>query len=461
MSFDTGISEKKNRWNCPSGTTFKEDQTMRHTWLFVTACAMALSSTAQAQDAKALEQLEVISRSYAKDNHVAEAEASRRLELRQVLARPEIEAFKADYADRLDTAYWDDSRDGFKLVLRLKQGPLPAIHELSTTHGTIPVKFTLVSGKTLDEISAVLAANQALLQEQVPGLQGTGIDEVDAAIVLYVFVPAEEQAAYEAENAALSRQLGVPVRFKFLPGPMESEPQESPEQSSSSTLPTQSAPMATTESPYVRGGSQILNLDNGHQCTGGFIVRNKDNTKWGLVTAAHCGKNLMYGNWSDAASGAQVTAKLTYEDQLFDATHDLAWHSFPVLGYRPLGEVFARDTCSSCGVVILSTAAAVPGDRVCHRGLLTGWTCGVVSSSTASFGSKDCNGQVCDPRAYKVVVGDDLACFSGDSGGPVHYGNIAYGLVKSASFAGVEPGRCGALVFSPIGKIVDLGLRLY
>ncbi|WP_267104370.1 hypothetical protein [Xanthomonas sacchari] len=168
--------------------------------------------------------MQPVYRSYARDNGVDEAEAARRLELRQVLARPEIEAFKARYADRLDTSYWDDSRDGFQLVLRLKQGPLPAIREIPTAHGTIPVKFTRVSGKTLGEISTILAANHARLREQVPGLQGTGVDEVHAAITVYVLAPAEEHAAYEAQQSSLSTQLGVPVTFKFLPGPMESEP---------------------------------------------------------------------------------------------------------------------------------------------------------------------------------------------------------------------------------------------
>lgn len=162
--------------------------------------------------------------SYARDHGVDETEAARRLELRQVLARPEIESFKARYADRLDTSYWDDNLDGFKLVLRLTKGPLPAIREIPTAHGTIPVNFTLVSGKTLDEISAILAANHARLHQQVPGLQGTGVDEVHAAITLYVLAPAEEHAGYEARQSSLSTQLGVPVMFKFLPGPMESEP---------------------------------------------------------------------------------------------------------------------------------------------------------------------------------------------------------------------------------------------
>ncbi|WP_369944411.1 hypothetical protein [Xanthomonas medicagonis] len=202
----------------------KQDIPLVLTRLLAIACAAALADASRAQVHPSSDLMQPAYASYARDNGVDEAEAARRLELRQVLARPEIEAFKARYADRLDASYWDDSRDGFELVLRLKQGPLPATQELRTAHGTIPVKFTLVSGKTMDEISAILAANHARLREQVPGLQGTGVDEVHATITLYVLAPTEEHSGYEARRSSLSTQLGVPVTFKFLPGPMESEP---------------------------------------------------------------------------------------------------------------------------------------------------------------------------------------------------------------------------------------------
>ncbi|MFC6838889.1 S1 family peptidase [Xanthomonas theicola] len=440
----------------------KEMMMMMRSLLLAVGFATMAPAIAQVQAPVPQDQLEAAAKGYAKDNQVDEKEAGRRLQLKQ-LARPEIEVFESQYADRLDTSYWDDRRDGFKLILRLKRGPLPAIKQVTTAHGAIPVEFSLVSGKTLDEISAILTAQDGRLRELVPGMQGTGIDEVHSAIVLYVLAPSDDRSAYEAETDSLSRELGAPVTFKFLRGPVESTPPEEAADAPSSGPARSGDAGAAAEplAPYVQGGPPLLNLENEHQCTGGFIVRNKDNTKWGILTAAHCGKKLMYGNWSDAGSGQQVTAKLTHEAQLFDATHDLAWHSFPVVGYRPLGEIFARDTCAQCGVVILSTAAPKAGDRVCHRGLQTGWSCGVVSGTTYSFGKNDCNGKVCDPRAYKVAVGEELACFGGDSGGPVHYGNTAFGIVKSAAYAGVEPGKCDALVFSPIGKIVDLGLRLY
>lgn len=56
-----------------------------------------------------------------------------------------------------------------------------------------------------------------------------------------------------------------------------------------------------------------------------------------------------------------------------------------------------------------------------------------------------CNGENRELSAFLVVVGNQLACFSGGSSGAVPAGNSAMGVVTADSYAGAKSGQCSAL----------------
>ncbi|MCC8443804.1 peptidase [Xanthomonas cannabis] len=371
-------------------------------------------------------------KTYARTALISEQEAAKRIKLQDSSEVP-IQHLVESYKGRLAGAYWEDVPE-LRFVIRVK-GAGPVINrKISTKSGDVPVIIKGGAEKSLEELQAVIASHYDELFSNVPGLEGVFVDERTSQIVLHVYNKEIDREYYKKEIPLLEKKLNNPVRIDFIPGPMQ--------------------PAAN---PSVRGGAI---LENVNRCTGGFIVKHAKSGKEGILTAGHCPDKLVYYNWQAFDSGKQITAPLTLEAELWDARHDLQWHSFPVIGYTALGEIYASGTSESSGLIILSSSTPNTGRRVCHRGVYTGHSCGLVSATQYSFKPGACNGENCDSSAFLVVVGNELACFSGDSGGPVHAGNSAMGIVAAASYAGPNPGQCGALAFMKISSIKDAGLTL-
>jgi hypothetical protein len=55
------------------------------------------------------------------------------------------------------------------------------------------------------------------------------------------------------------------------------------------------------------------------------------------------------------------------------------------------------------------------------------------------------------------VEGQNLACFSGDSGGPFFIGTVALGILSSISSSGADPGECNYAVYMAINYASTLG----
>ncbi|WP_369941732.1 S1 family peptidase [Xanthomonas medicagonis] len=372
-------------------------------------------------------------RSYAESAMLSDQEAARRINL-QHASQGQVAHLVAQYKDRLAGAYWEDEPE-LRFVIRLKGDQDVPAAKVTTASGEVPVVIKTGAPNTIEELWKIVKEHRQELYKTVPGLQGIFVDERTGEIVLHVQSGSGDKNAYSSEIASLRRVIQAPVRIDFLAGPMR--------------------PAA-----YLRGGS-ILQGSNGNVCTGGFMVRHRATSKIGIVTAGHCPDDMVYYNWQAFDSGSQITAILKKEGELWDAKHDLQWHSFPSVGYSALGEIYGAGTSEGSGLSILFAGTPSVGGRICHRGVNTGNSCGVVSATRYDFPPGTCNGQDCDEASFTVAVGDNLACFAGDSGGPVYSGNTAYGIVTAAAYAGANPGQCGALAFMPIGKIADAGLSLY
>ncbi|EKQ62085.1 hypothetical protein WS7_06760 [Xanthomonas citri pv. malvacearum str. GSPB2388] len=398
--------------------------------VFLSLSLVSLNSAAQSRGVN-VESDEV--KAYARSAMVSPSEAARRVNLQESSSK-DLAALTSRYKDRLAGAYWEDSPD-FRYVIRLKgNNPIPPV-KLSTAFGDVPVVVKTGAGKTMEEVQQIINENKQAIVKSIPGLQGYFYDEKTGEIVLYVYVPEPEKEAIKKEVSALARALGNPVRIDFMPGPMRN-------------------------TAYLRGGN-ILQGSNGNQCTTGFMVRDVATKMPGVLTAGHCPNTMVYYNWVPAGQPGHVTAILGFKKEMWDASHDLQWHSFPSIGYEASSSITGSTTDSAGIEAIIFSGTASVGQRICHRGVNTGFSCGVVSATSFGFLPGACNGQNCDNSAYMVMVGKELACFGGDSGGPVWSSSTAYGIVTAAAYAGANPGQCGSLVYMRIGKLIDAGLRLF
>lgn len=371
-------------------------------------------------------------KSYARSALISEKEAARRLKL-QAASEELIQSIVESYKGKLAAAYWEDIPD-LRFIIKLK-GKSPALtRKVSTALGDVPIVILTGADKTLEELEGIVSANRSDLYRDIPGLEGVSIDEKTGQIILYIFNPAVEKNAYEKEKNLLEKKLNNPVKLVYLRGKMQ-----------------------LTANETVRGGAILENIN---RCTGGFIVKHATSGKVGILTAGHCPNNLVYYNWQAYDSGKQITAALKLEEELWDAKHDLQWHSFPSVGYETLGEIYASSTDEGSAAIILTSSTPNPGRRVCHRGVYTGHTCGLVVSRLFDFKDGACNGKNCEPTSFLAVSGSELACFKGDSGGPVHAGSSAMGIVSAAAYVGANPDQCDVMAFMKISLIKDAKLKL-
>lgn len=98
-----------------------------------------------------------------------------------------------------------------------------------------------------------------------------------------------------------------------------------------------------------------------------------------------------------------------------------------------------------------STYANMP---VCHRGMTTGYSCGVVDNTNYKpiyIDACGANNRACDSTWVTVKPNStrSLACFQGDSGGSVFTSdsNKAVGLLKATSAPGKGAGQCNFFIY--------------
>ncbi len=155
----------------------------------------------------------------------------------------------------------------------------------------------------------------------------------------------------------------------------------------------------------VESNTEHLGGEELSTCTSGFGTKEFDTEARGISTAGHC-------NNSQSDDGASLTFKAEHE-----GTHgDFQWHTGP----DTMGDDFYAGSDSSTEVDrrdLMAVGAPTVGQTLCRNGKMSHRDCQQVRKLNV------CNGSRCN----LVEMGAYLSA-GGDSGGPVYWGNTAYGL---------------------------------
>lgn len=364
--------------------------------------------------------------SYAKDADVSSAEAARRLRLR-LEADEQLARLRSRHEGRYAGGYIDNGAN-YGLVIRLTGDAAVAAEMLALPSGQFPVRFETGAAATLAELVSAVEAKLGALKLALPTLQGVGTDERTGQIVATVYAAGLDATAAKAREAELTALVGHPVRVDIV-----------------------AAPARLTN---IRGGTKVFNPANSADyCTGAFVA--KAGTTPVLTTAGHCTNTLTFlGN--DAVT--QYT--MSYQSGVFDADQDVQQHTSAT---AMLPEFWADVNVRRVLTGRRYRSSTYANDEVCHHGMRTGYSCGLVTvTNHAPTFSGACGGQTCS-AVWVNVAGANLKCYPGDSGGPVFASQTAFGIQSSASYSSPNVGGCSYMTymstdFLPTGTVLQYGV---
>lgn len=298
----------------------------------------------------------------------------------------------------------------FTVVVRLKGNGSPPkkAYDLAQRH---PIRFETGSKFTVEELVESYDRNFEQIKALVPSVQGIGVDEKNGQIVISILNKDDQNN--QAKNQ-IKKLLGKPVKFEV----QENE----------------------TVDANLRAGSKIL---SDTFCTSGFTVKHTNGTL-GMSTSAHCEGVHTY---TDTA-GNKTKLTLIPNTELKNARQDVEIHTNA--NKTGLAEFYGENNKITKVTGRISRASTYEGMPVCHQGAATGYSCGIVElTSHKPTYDKACGTQVCDSTWVKVVPASSntLACYPGDSGGPVFNGTKALGLLKGSTRIGTNKGQCGHFVY--------------
>lgn len=364
------------------------------------------------------EALEQDARSYAVEYNVSLDEAVRRLRAQEEQGET-VSRLRAANPGRF-AGLWLEHHPEFRLVVRLK-GNVPAGPEFRGLTGGSPTPVAFVTGASAAEAEVLDLIQSSLprFRAMFPGLMATDYDVHNGDIVLTVHAKGAGGQSAKARGAALTRQVGHPVRVEVIDAPERDQ--------------------------HTRGGANLSD------CTAGFVVANSAGTR-GVTTAAHCGPTQTYYEFGGVSYPAVFVA------ERWDADEDVQWHTTEHDEYPE----FYADLTTTARVLTgrrLRSSTAV-GNTVCHRGRTTGYSCGSVESTTHQpTYAGACNGVTC-AATFIRVSGPDLRCDGGDSGGPWFNGQTAFGTHKSGASSGPGTGQCTYAVYMSTDYLTNLGVSL-
>ncbi|HEY1603983.1 MAG TPA: hypothetical protein VGF77_00125 [Allosphingosinicella sp.] len=340
---------------------------------------------------------------YARRHDVPLDEAVHRLRAQQESVA-ETDRLAALYAKRLAGIAIEDEPD-YRIVVLLT-GSKPVAGEAVLAGGMlVPIVFRAGAPATRARILKAIDRKADAVRAAFPEARGMGADPRTGALVVMLSEGDADAGDLAGTASRIADIAGVPARVALI---------ERPEANTA-----------------VEGGARVTGNDavTGRRsyCTIGFVVT--DGSRNGIVTAAHCPDVLTYadpdgttallpfiGQWGWSFQDVQVNAAATGDPLFFaDAKKSLA--------RVPAGQ--------------RARASTRAGDFVCHRGERTGYSCGEVEFTDYAPPGTLCGGP-CAPD-WVTVRGAD--CGGGDSGGPVFSGDVAFGIMKGASWD--RAGKCG------------------
>ena len=309
--------------------------------------------------------------------------------------------------DELETTFRDrlagifiEHEPAFRIVVRLTGSDQVPDRTVVLEGMNIPIVFQMGAPATRDRILAAIEQHQADIRATVSTPPGMGVDPKNGMLAVLVRARDVEQgdAKHLAEN--LSVVAGVPVEIRSW--------------------------NEIARNLEVEGGGRAVGLDGAGDprqvvCTTGFVVT--DGQHYGISTAAHCPDTLDY------VSQGQSRIALDMIGAWGERYQDVQIHSVPA----PAPPFFRAGPSTGVARPVFTwrnRESTRVGDFVCHRGEGSGYSCAEVEFVDFAPPGDLCAGP-CMP-AWVAVQGP--GCRSGDSGGPVFSGTIAFGILKGASY---------------------------
>ena len=330
----------------------------------------------------------------AQNNNIAADEAERRLRIR-LEADDRLTQIRTGLAARYAGGYIVHSPQ-FGVVMRLTGAEAVASQTLSLPSGKFEVRFETGAAATLETLARTISDKLPALKLAVPELQGAGVDERTGEIVLKVHAVGTAATALLARDAELTALVGQPVRIEAVSDP--------------------------AQLTNIRGGTRLFTSTG--WCTGAFV--GVDATSRVLLTAAHCENPLTF-----EGNDGVTNYSMSYVTEIYDANQDVQYHrSATAMLPEFWADLDVRRTLTGRRL----RTSTYAGDEFCHHGKRTGYSCGLVSTTTfaPSFAGA-CGGQTCSP-VWINLEGPNLRLNKGDSGGPVFVSTVAAGIQSSGSF---------------------------
>ncbi|MET4895937.1 hypothetical protein RN629_02045 [Sphingomonadaceae bacterium jetA1] len=334
------------------------------------------------------------------------------------------DALRVEFGDRL--AGLSIGHAPFHIDLYLTGETPVADRSVMIAGSPVLIRFRTGAYATHQQLIMALALHQTDIRAALRQPPGMGIDPRIGALV--VMVSRADLAAEPADRLRdrIARMAGVPVQLTTMDAP-------------------------DGDLADVRGGMRMVGVDptdgRRYACTSGFVVRR--GAESGVVTAAHCPDDLA------AIEGPDTAMPLTFLGQWGWGYQDVQVHG----SAQPLAPIFWSDTDKTIARLVTggrARASTRAGDWVCHRGERTGYSCAEIWLPDFAPAGDLCGGG-CTPT-WVAVRGP--TCRSGDSGGPVFLGDVAFGIVKGGSY--LADGRCAfyyymSIDFLPPGWLLATG----
>jgi len=361
--------------------------------------ALATAAGAQTSETRG-EALAQDAAQYATQFGVSQSEALRRLRAQQESVAS-TDAIAREFADRLAGISIEHEPDYRIVVLLTGTDPVA-----DRSAAGVPIVFRTGARATRAEAVAAMRRHLIDLRDELPGARGAGYDQRTGEIVLLVRAADAASFGLEAIRARAEALSGVPVRVV--------------------------ADALIQSNMTVDGGGRVegVNTLTGrrNRCTTGFVVTNGEINA--ITTAAHCPDQLNYIGLDGSSSPTLPMIGswgLGYRDVQINGSAD----SPQPLFYANRGAGSQREVETWRGV-----AGTRAGEFVCHYGESSGYSCATVELTDYAPPGALCGGP-CSPT-WVTVKGP--ACITGDSGGPVFSGNVAFGIAKGINRD--EAGRC-------------------
>lgn len=296
------------------------------------------------------------------------------------------------------------------IVLLIGDDPVPD-ETIRAAKMNVPVIFRTGAKATRQQVIAAMRSYQPTLRTKFSRERGMGHDPRTGKLAVYLNVREVNKAGLttrdgiEAIRRSIEVDTGVPVSIKLTD--------------------------AYSANTAIAGGARVEGVAHTGRrgsCTTAFVVT--DGLKTAMSTAAHCPDELTYHD----PQGGQTL--LSFVNGWGWGYQDVQINASPV-PLEPLFYANPKDGSLRTLETWRNRTSTRAGDYVCHYGIKTGYSCAEVEMIDFAPPRDLCAGP-CQPE-WITVAGPK--CGSGDSGGPVFNGNVAFGILKGAEFA-TKNGKC-------------------